>query len=56
MMLTEHAVATSLVYLVRSIGSVCGVAAVSTITQSVLMAKLSDAFAGQPDGDKVCVI
>lgn len=46
----EHAVATYLVYLVRSVGSVCGVAAISTIVQTHLVARLTDVFAGTPGG------
>jgi hypothetical protein len=47
----DHAVATYLVYLVRSVGSVCGVAAISTIVQTHLVARLTDVFGGVPGGD-----
>ncbi|EPE03046.1 mfs transporter [Ophiostoma piceae UAMH 11346] len=50
---SEHAVATYLVYLVRSIGAVCGVAAISTIVQTNLAARLTAAFAGTPGGDEL---
>ncbi|CAK7219948.1 hypothetical protein SEUCBS140593_004067 [Sporothrix eucalyptigena] len=46
----EHAVATYLVYLVRSVGSVCGVAAISTIVQTQLVARLTEVFSGKPGG------
>ncbi|CAK7229794.1 hypothetical protein SCUCBS95973_007348 [Sporothrix curviconia] len=46
----EHAVATYLVYLVRSVGSVCGVAAISTIVQTHLVKRLTDIFGGTPGG------
>ncbi len=46
----EHAVATYLVYLVRSIGAVCGVAAISTLVQASLVARLTEAFADAPGG------
>ena len=50
---SEHAVATYLVYLVRSVGAVCGVAAISTIVQTSLAARLTAAFAGTPGGDEL---
>lgn len=50
---SEHAVATYLVYLVRSIGAVCGVAAISTIVQTSLASRLTAAFAGTPGGEEL---
>ena len=50
---TEQAVATSIVYLTRSLGTVWGVAATSTIVQNVLAHRLPDALAGVPNKDKV---
>ncbi|KAJ9156229.1 Mfs transporter [Pleurostoma richardsiae] len=49
----EHAVATSLLYLVRSMGAVWGVASVSTVTQTVLASKMSDAFSDKPGGPEI---
>lgn len=44
---------TSMVYLFRSLGTVWGVAASSTIIQNVLTAKLPEALAGVPEKEKV---
>lgn len=41
---TDHAVSTSLIYLTRSMGTVWGVASISTITQGVLRKKLARAL------------
>jgi hypothetical protein len=49
----EQAVSTSIVYLVRSLGTVWGVAATSTIIQNVLTTRLPLALAGIPDKEKV---
>jgi len=50
---SEQAVATSVVYLSRSMGTVWGVAGSSTIIQNVLASKLPGALAGIPGKDKV---
>jgi hypothetical protein len=42
-----------MVYLLRSMGSVWGVASVSTVTQTVLSSKLTEAFSGKPGGAEV---
>lgn len=42
-----------MVYLFRSIGAVWGVAAVSTIIQNILTARLPEALSGIPDKEKV---
>lgn len=49
----EQAVATSIVYLVRSLGTVWGVAATSTIVQNILADRLPGALAGVPHKEKV---
>ncbi|KAH8901407.1 MFS drug transporter [Thozetella sp. PMI_491] len=49
----DHAVATSLIYLSRSMGSVWGVAAVSTISQSFLSYKLDASLSHLPNREEV---
>jgi hypothetical protein len=49
----EQAVSTSMVYLFRSMGSVWGVAAASTIIQNILSSRLPSALSGIPDKLKV---
>jgi MFS family permease len=49
----DHAVSTSTVYLIRSVGSVWGVAITSAITQTVLKTRLPNALEGLPDKWKV---
>lgn len=51
--LIEQAVSTSMVYLFRSLGTVWGVAASSTIVQNVLTRELPLALSGIHDKDKV---
>jgi hypothetical protein len=51
----EQAVSTSMVYLFRSMGSVWGVAAASTIIQNVLSSRLPGALSGIPDKLKVII-
>lgn len=45
----DHAVVASTVYLVRSLGTVWGVAITSAITQNVLKSRLPAALSGVPD-------
>jgi len=52
----DHAAATSVTYLTRSMGSIWGVAAVSTITQNALVSKLGSSLAGYPDKEEVWAI
>ncbi|KAF5700613.1 multidrug efflux transporter (Eurofung) [Fusarium globosum] len=47
---SEHAVATSLVYLTRSLGTVWGVSSVATIVQGSITQKLEVAFGDLPGG------
>jgi hypothetical protein len=42
-----------MVYLFRSMGTVWGVAAASTIIQNILSSRLPDALSGIPDKEKV---
>jgi len=49
----EQAVSTSMVYLFRSMGTVWGVAASSTIIQNILASRLPIALSGIPDKEKV---
>ena len=49
----EQAVSTSMVYLFRSLGTVWGVAASSTLIQNVLAQRLPLLLADQPDSEKV---
>jgi hypothetical protein len=49
----EQAVSTSMVYLFRSMGTVWGVAAASTIIQNILSSRLPIALSGIPDKLKV---
>lgn len=49
----DHAVSTSLVYLTRSLGTVWGVAAVSTLVQSSLLRRLRAALLELPGGEEV---
>ncbi|OGE50819.1 hypothetical protein PENARI_c015G07221 [Penicillium arizonense] len=50
---TDHAVSASTVYLIRSLGTVWGVAATSTIMQNTLNSGLGEALSGIPDKWKV---
>ncbi|RHZ63792.1 MDR family MFS transporter [Aspergillus thermomutatus] len=50
---TDHAVSASTVYLIRSLGTVWGVAITSTIIQNTLRSGLSKALSGIPDKQKV---
>ncbi|PMD57777.1 MFS general substrate transporter [Hyaloscypha bicolor E] len=50
---SQQAVSTSTVYLFRSMGSVWGVAAASTIIQNVLSSRLPGALSGIPDKLKI---
>ncbi|PLB46612.1 putative MFS drug transporter [Aspergillus steynii IBT 23096] len=50
---SDHAVSASTVYLIRSLGTVWGVAITSTILQNHLNAGLPDALSGVPDKWKV---
>lgn len=52
-MAPDHAVSASTVYLIRSLGTVYGVAITSTITQNTLKAQLPAALRGIPDKWKV---
>jgi hypothetical protein len=49
----EHAVSASTVYLIRSLGSVWGVAITASIVQNTLSWRLPAALAGVPDRDQV---
>lgn len=49
----DHAVSASTVYLIRSLGTVWGVAATSTIMQNTLNSGLGEALSGIPDKWKV---
>ena len=49
----EHAVSASTVYLIRSLGSVWGVAITATIVQNTLQWRLPNALAGIPDKERV---
>lgn len=49
----EQAVSTSIVYLVRSLGTVWGVAITSAIVQNVLTTRLPLVLDGLPDMEKV---
>jgi MFS family permease len=49
----DQAVATSMVYLFRSVGTVWGVAASSTLIQNILSTRLPVALDGIPNKDKV---
>lgn len=51
--LADHAVSASTVYLVRSLGTVWGVAITSTIVQNTLRSGLAEALSGIPDKWKV---
>ncbi|KAJ5424973.1 hypothetical protein N7465_000043 [Penicillium sp. CMV-2018d] len=50
---TDHAVSASTVYLIRSLGTVWGVAVTSTIMQNTLSSGLGEALSGIPDKWKV---
>ncbi|KAJ5511409.1 Major facilitator superfamily domain general substrate transporter [Penicillium expansum] len=50
---TDHAVSASTVYLIRSLGTVWGVAVTSTIMQNTLNSGLGEALSGIPDKWKV---
>lgn len=50
---SQQAVSTSMVYLFRSMGTVWGVAAASTIIQNILSSRLPSALSGIPDKLKV---
>lgn len=50
---TDHAVSASTVYLIRSLGTVWGVAITSAIIQNTLRSGLSKALSGIPDKWKV---
>ncbi|KAJ6038524.1 hypothetical protein N7499_004378 [Penicillium canescens] len=50
---SDHAVSASTVYLIRSLGTVWGVAATSTIMQNTLNSGLGEALSGIPDKWKV---
>ncbi|GFF42351.1 MFS drug transporter, putative [Aspergillus udagawae] len=50
---TDHAVSASTVYLIRSLGTVWGVAITSTIIQNTLRSGLSKALSGIPDKWKI---
>ncbi|KKY18163.1 putative mfs drug [Phaeomoniella chlamydospora] len=49
----QQAVSTSMVYLFRSLGTVWGVAASSTIIQNIMARQLPDALHGVPDAEKI---
>ncbi|PGH26773.1 hypothetical protein AJ80_01537 [Polytolypa hystricis UAMH7299] len=49
----DHAVSASTVYLIRSLGTVWGVAITSTITQNTLKQRLPEALTGIPDKWKI---
>lgn len=53
LMQTDHAVSASTVYLIRSLGSVWGVAITAAIVQNTLNSNLPTALAGIPDQDQV---
>ncbi|KAJ5307029.1 hypothetical protein N7508_006044 [Penicillium antarcticum] len=50
---SDHAVSASTVYLIRSLGTVWGVAATSTVMQNTLNSGLGEALSGIPDKWKV---
>ncbi|KAK2745892.1 hypothetical protein FQN57_003505 [Myotisia sp. PD_48] len=50
---SDHAVSASTVYLIRSLGTVLGVAITSTITQNTLKIRLPEALSGIPDKWKI---
>ncbi|KAJ1709826.1 MFS drug transporter [Aspergillus flavus] len=50
---SDHAVSASTVYLVRSLGTVWGVAITSTIVQNTLRSGLAEALSGVPDKWKI---
>ena len=52
----DHAVSASTVYLVRSMGTVWGVAITSTIIQNTLRSGLAEALSGIPDKWKVTLL
>jgi hypothetical protein len=52
----DQAVATSTVYLYRSLGNVAGVAIGSAILQNYLKLHLPDVLKGVPNGDEVSFI
>ncbi|GME45908.1 Multidrug resistance protein [Neofusicoccum parvum] len=52
----DHAVSASTVYLIRSLGSVWGVAITSTVLQNTLKKKLPDALPDVPDKREVCLL
>lgn len=49
----DHAVSASTVYLIRSLGTVWGVAVTATIMQNTLNSGLGEALSGIPDKWKV---
>ena len=49
----DHAVSASTVYLIRSLGSVWGVALTAAITQNTLSSKLPRALEGIPNKEEV---
>lgn len=51
---TDHAVSASTVYLVRSLGSVWGVAITASIVQNTLSSRLPHALTDIPNKDQVC--
>lgn len=53
LILVDHAVSASTVYLVRSLGSVWGVAITASIIQNTLNWRLSDALSGVPNKEEV---
>jgi len=55
-MYLDHAVSASTVYLIRSLGSVWGVAITATIVQNTLSWRLPDALAGVPNKEQVITI
>ncbi|CAO2647122.1 Nn.00g080440.m01.CDS01 [Neocucurbitaria sp. VM-36] len=50
---SDHAVSASTVYLIRSLGSVWGVAITASIVQNTLSWRLPDALAGVPNQEKI---
>lgn len=54
--LLDHAVSASTTYLIRSLGSVWGVAITSAILQTTLSIRLPDALSNIPNKDKVSLI
>ncbi|KAF1847816.1 MFS general substrate transporter [Cucurbitaria berberidis CBS 394.84] len=50
---SDHAVSASTVYLIRSLGSVWGVAITAAIVQNTLNRRLPDALAGVPNQEKI---